>query len=110
MKRVLYPPSGLNSGCHEQDLGQHTTDLFEARYTHTERIIIYLPLKKPMSWLSGLWRTSRPSYRNMPDEESGSGESESLLGRGHKKVKHFWDGFVDFAFQDDILKIAVGLM
>ncbi|UZP45734.1 hypothetical protein NXS19_013546 [Fusarium pseudograminearum] len=67
-----------------------------------------------MSWLSGLWRTSRPSYRNMPgrfpDEESGSGESESLLGRGHKKVKRFWDGFVDFAFQDDILKIAVGLI
>lgn len=67
-----------------------------------------------MSWLSGLWRTSRPSYRNMPgrfpDEESASGESESLLGRGHKRVKHFWDGFIDFAFQDDILKIAVGLM
>ncbi|CAG1981783.1 unnamed protein product, partial [Fusarium graminearum] len=67
-----------------------------------------------MSWLSGLWRTSRPSYRNMPgrfpDEESGSGESESLLGRGHKRVKRFWDGFVDFAFQDDILKIAVGLI
>ena len=67
-----------------------------------------------MSWFSGLWRTSRPSYRNMPgrfpDEESASGESESLLGRGHKRVKHFWDGFIDFAFQDDILKIAVGLM
>lgn len=45
-----------------------------------------------------------------PDEESASGESESLLGRGHKRVKRFWDGFVDFAFQDDILKIAVGLM
>jgi large conductance mechanosensitive channel len=44
------------------------------------------------------------------DEESGSGESESLLGRGHKRVKRFWEGFVDFAFQDDILKIAVGLM
>lgn len=67
-----------------------------------------------MSWLSGLWRTSRPNYRVMPgrshDEESGSGESESLLGRGHKRVKRFWEGFVDFAFQDDILKIAVGLM
>ncbi|KAM5348402.1 hypothetical protein ACJ41O_008226 [Fusarium nematophilum] len=44
------------------------------------------------------------------DEESSSGESESLLGRGHRKVRRFWDGFVDFAFQGNILQIAFGLI
>jgi hypothetical protein len=27
-----------------------------------------------------------------------------------KRVKRFWDGFFDFALQDNILEIAVGLM
>ncbi|KAF5027528.1 hypothetical protein F66182_345 [Fusarium sp. NRRL 66182] len=48
--------------------------------------------------------------RSFHDEESGSGESQSLLGRGQKKVRRFWDGFIDFAFQDNILKIAFGLI
>ncbi|KAF4976335.1 hypothetical protein FZEAL_6979 [Fusarium zealandicum] len=63
--------------------------------------------------LPRLWVTSRPTgYQTMPggfhDEESG--ESDSLLGRGRQKARRFWDGFVDFAFQDNILKIAFGLM
>ncbi|KAH7017597.1 large-conductance mechanosensitive channel [Ilyonectria destructans] len=55
-----------------------------------------------------------PNYRTMPgalpDEESGSSESDSLLDRGQRKVKRFWDGFIDFAFQGNILQIAFGLI
>ncbi|RMJ19190.1 hypothetical protein BHE90_003274 [Fusarium euwallaceae] len=65
--------------------------------------------------LPRLWGTSRPTgYRTMPggfhDEESGSGESDSLLDRGQRRVRRFWDGFVDFAFQGNILQIAFGLI
>ncbi|KAI5463230.1 large-conductance mechanosensitive channel [Mariannaea sp. PMI_226] len=44
------------------------------------------------------------------DEESAITETDSLLGRGQKKMKRFWDGFVDFAFQGNILQIAFGLI
>lgn len=66
--------------------------------------------------LRALGRPTRPepNYRTMPgalpDEESGSSESDSLLDRGQRKVKRFWDGFIDFAFQGNILQIAFGLM
>ncbi|KAF7547557.1 hypothetical protein G7Z17_g7642 [Cylindrodendrum hubeiense] len=46
----------------------------------------------------------------LPDEESGSTESDSLIDRGHRNVKRFWDGFIDFAFQGNILQIAFGLI
>lgn len=44
------------------------------------------------------------------DCENGSTEDDSLLERSQRKVRHFWDGFVDFAFQGNILQIAFGLM
>lgn len=40
-------------------------------------------------------------------------QSERLLRAGHRaesSVKRFWDGFCDFALQDNILEVAVGLM
>ncbi|PNY25031.1 Uncharacterized protein TCAP_05031 [Tolypocladium capitatum] len=43
----------------------------------------------------------------------GGGETESLLDRGQrtvKTVKRFFDGFVEFAFQGNILQIAFGLI
>ncbi|KAK1728934.1 hypothetical protein CaCOL14_008596 [Colletotrichum acutatum] len=39
-----------------------------------------------------------------------NGEEESLLGRGQQKVRRFWDGFIDFALQGNILEIAFGLI
>lgn len=44
------------------------------------------------------------------DEENGTNERSSLLGRGHQTVRRFWEGFIDFAFQGNILQIAFGLM
>ncbi|OAA47794.1 Large-conductance mechanosensitive channel [Metarhizium rileyi] len=44
------------------------------------------------------------------DVENGNGETESLLGRGRHQVKRFFEGFVDFAFQGNILQIAFGLI
>ncbi|UNI21847.1 hypothetical protein JDV02_007799 [Purpureocillium takamizusanense] len=43
-------------------------------------------------------------------EHSSSSEAESLLGRGQRRMKRFFDGFVDFAFQGNILQIAFGLI
>jgi large conductance mechanosensitive channel len=39
-----------------------------------------------------------------------AGEEESLLGHGRRRMRRFWDGFIDWAFQDNILKIAFGMM
>jgi large conductance mechanosensitive channel len=44
------------------------------------------------------------------DVENGSSESDSLLDRSRHRVKRFFDGFIDFAFQGNILQIAFGLM
>ncbi|KZL83362.1 large conductance mechanosensitive channel protein, partial [Colletotrichum incanum] len=41
---------------------------------------------------------------------SDNGEEESLLGRGREKARRFWDGFIDFALQGNILEIAFGLI
>ena len=38
---------------------------------------------------------------------------EALLQAGeraNKRVKHFWDGFADFALRDNVLEVAVGLI
>ena len=37
-------------------------------------------------------------------------ETDSLLERSQRKVKRLWEGFIDFAFQGNILQIAFGLM
>lgn len=44
------------------------------------------------------------------DVENVNGETESLLGRSRHRVRRFFDGFIDFAFQGNILQIAFGLM
>ncbi|KID97838.1 Large-conductance mechanosensitive channel, partial [Metarhizium majus ARSEF 297] len=44
------------------------------------------------------------------DVENVNGETESLLGRSRHRVRRFFDGFIDFAFQGNILQIAFGLI
>lgn len=44
------------------------------------------------------------------DLEHVHGESSSLLHRGQERAQRFFHGFVDFAFQGNILEIAFGLM
>jgi large conductance mechanosensitive channel len=44
------------------------------------------------------------------DVERAPSEADSLLGRGQREIKRFWEGFIDFAFQGNILQIAFGLM
>lgn len=46
----------------------------------------------------------------MPQDAESANETDSLLGRGQREVKRFWEGFIDFAFQGNILQIAFGLM
>ncbi|KAJ2966323.1 hypothetical protein NQ176_g10205 [Zarea fungicola] len=44
------------------------------------------------------------------DLEAVHSESDSLLHRSQAKAQRFWHGFVDFAFQGNILQIAFGLI
>lgn len=44
------------------------------------------------------------------DVERQNSERDALLGRSARKVKRLWDGFVDFAFEGNVLQIAFGLM
>ncbi|ODA76269.1 hypothetical protein RJ55_08114 [Drechmeria coniospora] len=44
------------------------------------------------------------------DAQQSASEVESLLDRGQRQVKRFFDGFIDFAFQGNILQIAFGLI
>ena len=37
-------------------------------------------------------------------------EETALLHEGQEKVKKFWEGFVEFAAQGNIIEIAFGLM
>ncbi|KEY65054.1 hypothetical protein S7711_08444 [Stachybotrys chartarum IBT 7711] len=46
----------------------------------------------------------------MPQDAESANEADSLLGRGQREVKRFWEGFIDFAFQGNILQIAFGLI
>lgn len=48
--------------------------------------------------------------RHMFRDDTEASESDSLLERGQRKARRFFDGFVDFAFQGNILQIAFGLM
>lgn len=43
-------------------------------------------------------------------EIGGPSETDSLLDKGRTRVARFFHGFVDFAFQGNILQIAFGLM
>ncbi|CAH0048889.1 unnamed protein product [Clonostachys solani] len=43
-------------------------------------------------------------------DEAAASETDSLLERGQRKAKRIFDGFVDFAFQGNILQIAFGLI
>ncbi len=44
------------------------------------------------------------------DLEHMHSEADSLLHRGQEQAQRFFHGFVDFAFQGNILEIAFGLM
>jgi len=47
----------------------------------------------------------------MPDHDvEQNSEEDSLLGHSTQRAKRFWDGFIDFAMQGNILEIAFGLM
>lgn len=37
-------------------------------------------------------------------------ESDTLLEESRQKVRRVWEGFVDFAFQGNVLEVAFGLM
>ena len=56
-------------------------------------------------------------YRDNPDQPSEDRGSfvdaehrAEALQAGQQKVQRLWDGFLDFAFQGNILEIAFGLM
>ncbi|TDZ40637.1 Anditomin synthesis protein L [Colletotrichum spinosum] len=51
--------------------------------------------------------SSAPNTRRLNSDED---EESSLLHRGQEKARRFWDGFVDFALQGNILEIAFGLI
>ena len=52
-----------------------------------------------------------PPFVRIPGRPSSEADEESsLLDRGQRKFKRFWDGFADFAMQGNILEIAFGLM
>jgi large conductance mechanosensitive channel len=54
-------------------------------------------------------RPDGPLFSSSTDAGHSS-EEESLLGHGRRRMRRFWDGFIDWAFQDNILKIAFGMM
>ena len=39
-----------------------------------------------------------------------SDEDDTLLEHGQRRVRRVWEGFIDFAFQGNVLEIAFGLM
>ncbi|KAL7950054.1 large-conductance mechanosensitive channel [Trichoderma barbatum] len=43
-------------------------------------------------------------------EIGGPSETDSLLGKGRTRMTRFFHGFIDFAFQGNILQIAFGLI
>lgn len=44
--------------------------------------------------------------RGLPNEDQLR-EAEEVVSR---RAKHLWSGFSDFALQDNVLEVAVGLM
>lgn len=49
-------------------------------------------------------RAARGAY------DSSSDEDDTLLELGERRVRRVWEGFIDFAFQGNVLEIAFGLM
>lgn len=45
-----------------------------------------------------------------PRSSDAASETDTLLERNKRRARRLWDGFVDFAFQGNILQIAFGLM
>ena len=46
----------------------------------------------------------------MPRLDDGREALLNASGDTRKRVKRAWDGFSDFALQDNVLEVAVGLM
>ena len=53
-----------------------------------------------------------PPLTNMPrlPIDPSDSDSDNLLTESRQKVQRAWQGFVDFAFQGNVLEIAFGLM
>ncbi|KAL6881321.1 gated mechanosensitive channel [Trichoderma novae-zelandiae] len=54
--------------------------------------------------------SKRPAMPSRDVEFGGPSETHSLLDKGRTRVTRFFNGFVDFAFQGNILQIAFGLI
>jgi hypothetical protein len=54
------------------------------------------------------------TFIRRPTDRSDAGiefdEESSLLDRGHEHLRRFWQGFIDFAMQGNMLEFAFGLM
>ena len=44
------------------------------------------------------------------DDGDDSDSDDNILDRGARRAKNVWQGFLDFAFQGNVLEIAFGLM
>ncbi|KAK3319316.1 large-conductance mechanosensitive channel [Apodospora peruviana] len=47
---------------------------------------------------------------NNGDDSDSDSESNHLLEEGQRRVRRVWQGFIDFAFQGNVLEIAFGLI
>ncbi|KAM0255002.1 hypothetical protein ACHAQJ_006230 [Trichoderma viride] len=60
--------------------------------------------------MSSTKRPEASSSSSHDVEIGGASETDSLLDKGRTRVTRFFNGFVDFAFQGNILQIAFGLI
>lgn len=52
-----------------------------------------------------------PPYRDDDDDDDDDeDERRDLLNEGRRRARRIWGGFVDFAFQGNVLEIAFGLI
>lgn len=51
-----------------------------------------------------------PPSSDMADDSGSEDERQSLLRSGTRRARQVWVGFIDFAFQGNVLEIAFGLM
>ena len=71
--------------------------------------ILYFSIGSKVFSLDCLHLTIRDSIMPIQLEEG----RESLVRAGEdvrRRVHHSWDGFIDFAFSDNVLEVAIGLM
>lgn len=52
---------------------------------------------------------NRP-YRDDDAAEADDDEQRDLLDEGRRRARRIWGGFIDFAFQGNVLEIAFGLI